>query len=163
VLRLIRSALEADRKGRMEDALIDLGPSPERTKVLNSLLHRLFSITDTLDPEARKHVRIAIWKVLLHGAPMLWDLSPAEESTRPSQATKAEAEKPCSRRELSDEQMDCLALSLLEQLHGLGVNSARYALRQAEFMLDATTTLNCSATAFQQAVEEHRSALERSG
>lgn len=161
VLRLIRPALEADREARMEEALMGIGPSPERTKVLNQLLANFFRATDKLGPETGRQARIAAWEVLLHGAPMLWDRPQPEAGTTSSQAIKAEERAPCESREPSDEQMNCLALSLLEQLHGLGVNSARYVLSQAESMLNATTTLNCKAAEFQQAVEEHRSALEQ--
>ncbi|MCC4116387.1 hypothetical protein LLG90_13585 [Aromatoleum toluclasticum] len=48
---------------------------------------------------------------------------------------------------------DVLALGVLRHLSGGSVNQVRLVLRRAEFWLDATTTLDCDATSFQQADE----------
>lgn len=93
VLLLIRPALEADRKERTEEALINLGPSPERTKVLNRLLADLFRVVDKLDPEARRNVRGAVWQVLLNGAPMLWDRQQPEVGAKSSNEIQSEGEQ----------------------------------------------------------------------
>ena len=63
---------------------------------------------------------------------------------------------------IGDAETELRALSLLRQLDGLPVVVARRVLRQAEFWLDATTTLDCNATEFVRAVEGWTRAGEQS-
>lgn len=61
-----------------------------------------------------------------------------------------------------DEEAEVLALELLKRLDGMPVAMIRQVLRRAEFWLDATTALDCSATEYQKAFEEYRRVAEKS-
>lgn len=61
---------------------------------------------------------------------------------------------PYETRDMDGNRVNELALEILRQFDGMGVNVARRILRRAEFWLDATSTVDCSTSSeFQRAVE----------
>ena len=60
-----------------------------------------------------------------------------------------------------DGEADVKAMELLKQLDGLAVSQVRLVLRRAEALLDATTTLECQSTWFQQADAGYRHVFEK--